>query len=248
MTILQSFTDYFPKSRLTLFSDFISSAKPFGIVKSNNATIGVPTDVYSNGNSNALGSVTCTLGSGTSGAVFANRIGIYQVADQAGSIITRAWDIRNGNYAVEARLSTSVHPSQANIMTCGFSLNHNEYLEVGAYFYHLNGQSTWKAAVSAGSVTTGAGSQNIIREFETGIPVSQYQILRVESSNAGRRFEFFANGREIWKWLGNDVADKAAGSAFAMPCIELRDRVAGGGGRPNSFIVDYMMTQEEMNR
>lgn len=245
MTLFHTFTDRIPKNRLTLFTDFISSAKPFGIVKSSNATIGVPTDVYSNENSDCLGTVTCTIGSGTSGSVYANRIGIYQSVDQAGTTINRLWDIRNGEYEIEARVKTSVHPSADCIMTCGFTLNHNTALESGAYFYHLNGQTTWRAAVSAGTAVPG---QNILAEFNTGVSVADWQTLRVESTKSATNFQFFVNGQRVWKWVGNDVADRASASSFAMPCVEIRDRVAGGGGRPNSFTADYMMTEERFVR
>jgi hypothetical protein len=187
MTLLHTFTDWIPKKNLTLFTDFISSAKPFGIVRSNNATIGIPTDVYSNENADCLGTVTCTLGIGTSGTVFANRIGIFQSVDTSAAI-SRAWDIRKGEYEIEARLKTSVSAAADCIMTCGYTLNHNQALESGAYFYHLNGQTTWRAAVSAGAAVPG---QNILAEFDTGVPVANWQVLRVESTKAATNFLFF---------------------------------------------------------
>jgi hypothetical protein len=224
MTLLHTFTDWIPKKNLTLFTDFISSAKPFGIVRSNNATIGIPTDVYSNENADCLGTVTCTLGIGTSGTVFANRIGIFQSVDTSAAI-SRAWDIRKGEYEIEARLKTSVSAAADCIMTCGYTLNHNQALESGAYFYHLN-----------------------LAEFDTGVPVANWQVLRVESTKAATNFLFFVNGQRVWKWVGNDVAERAATGSYAMPCIEIRDRVAGGGARANSFTVDYMKTEERIVR
>lgn len=239
MTLLHTFTDRIPKNQLTLFTDFVSSAKPFGIVKSSNA-IGTPTDVYSNDNLGVLGTVTCTLATGTSGALY-QRIGIYQTADQSGTIITRSWDLTRGDYAMEARLKTSVHPSAACLMTCGYTLNHNTVLQVGAYFYHANGQNTWRAAISSDNA--------IVSEIDTGVPVSQYQTLRVVSTNGARKFEFFANGRRVWKSVDQLVRNEIVGTAsFPMPCIEIRDRVAGGGGRANSFTADYMMTEERFVR
>jgi hypothetical protein len=245
MTMFHTFTDRIPKNKVTFFSDFIGSAKPFGIVKTNNATIGTPTDVYSNDNSDGLGNVTCALGSGTSGSVFANRIGIYQQADLLGANLTRLWDIRNGEYAIEARLKTSVSAAGEYIITCGYTLNHNQALESGAYFFHLNGQSTWRAAVSAGTDVPG---QNVLAQFDTGVSVSQYQVLRVVSTKAATNFEFFVNGNRVWKWVGGDVASRASAASFAMPCVEIRDRTAGGGGRANSFTVDYMLTEERLVR
>jgi hypothetical protein len=125
-------------------------------------------------------------------------------------------------------------------MTCGYILNHNVLLQVGAYFYHTNGQNTWRAAVSANNA--------VIREIDTGLPVSSYQTLRVLSTKAATQFEFFANGRRVWKWVGSDVASEAASSGYSMPHIEIRDRVAGGGGRDNSFTADYMYTAERFVR
>lgn len=239
MTLLQTFTDRIPKGNLTFFTDFITSAKPFGVVKSNNATIGVPTDVYSNTNDGALGTIACTLGTGTSAGAY-QRIGIYQSIDQAGAIISRLWNITNGDYSMEARLQTSVHPSAACIVTCGYTLNHNAQLQAGAYFYHTNGQNTWRAAVSANYV--------LIAEIDTGIPVSSYQTLRVVSTDRARKMEFFANGRRVWKWVGSEVYEESVGGSQSMPCIEIRDRVVGGGGRANSFTADYMMTEERFQR
>lgn len=245
MTMFHTFTDRIPKNRITLFTDFISSVRPFGIVRSGNATIGIPTDVYSNDNSDCLGTVTCTIGTGTSGVVIANRIGIFNTADLQASLINRAWNIRNGVYAMEARLKTSVHPSASNTMTCGFILNHNTAIESGAFFYHLNGQNTWRAAVAAGTAVPG---MNIIGEFDTGLPVSQYQVLRVESKNAARNFEFFANGRRVWKFVFEGFDAFVSSSSLPMPSIELRDRVEGGGGRGNSFTADYMLVDQEFVR
>jgi hypothetical protein len=238
MTLLQTFTDRIPKGNLTFFTDFVTNAKPFGIVRSNNA-IGTPTDAYSNENLDSLGTVLCTLATGTSAGLF-QRIGIYQTADQAGAIITRAWNINNGEYSMEARLKTSVHPSAACIMTCGYTLNHNTVLQVGAYFYHTNGQNTWRAAVSAGNA--------ILREIDTGLSVASYQTLRVVSTDRARKMEFFANGRRVWKWVGGEIYEEAVAAGYPMPCIEIRDRVSGGGGRNNSFTADYMMTEERFQR
>lgn len=239
MTLLHTFTDRIPKDKLTLFTDFIGSAKPFGIVKSSNA-IGTPTDVYSNGNSDFLGSVECMLATGTSAGLY-QRIGIYQTADQSGAIITRAWDLTRGEYAMEARLKTSVHPSQACLMTCGYTLNHNTVLQNGAYFYHTNAQSTWRAAVSAENA--------IVREFDTGLSVDRYRTLRVVSLDNASAFEFYIDGRRVWKSVDSNVRNEIiASAAFPMPCIEIRDRVAGGGGRNNSFTADYMMTEERFVR
>lgn len=239
MTLLHTFTDRIPKNQLTLFTDFVSSAKPFGIVRSSNA-IGTPTDVYSNGNSEDLGSVVCTLAAGTSAGLY-QRIGIYQTADQSGAIITRAWSLANGDYAMEARVKTSVHPSAACIVTCGFTLNHNTVLQNGAYFYHSNGQSTWRAAVSADNA--------IVREFDTRVAVDSYQTLRVVSLDRARAFEFYINGKRVWKSVDAAVRNEiVASSVYPMPCIEIRDRVSGGGGRQNSFTADYMMTEERFVR
>jgi hypothetical protein len=238
MTLLQSFTDKVNNSALSFFTDFIGDVKPFGISKTNNA-IGTPTDVYSNSNNDELGTVTCTLATGTSAGLF-QRIGIYQTADQAGGAITRAWDIRNGEYEIESRLKTSVHPSAACIVTCGYNLNQNTAVQIGAYFYHLNTQTTWRAAVSVGSA--------IIREIDTGLSVASYQTLRVLSTKAATQFEFFANGRRVLKWVGGDIALEAAAGTYSMPNIEIRDRVSGGGGRNNSFVADYMYTAERFVR
>ena len=238
MTLLQTFTDRIPKDRLTMFTDFIADAKPFGIVKSNNA-IGTPTDVYSNGNSDDLGSVTCTLATGTSGSLY-QRIGIYQNTDQT-TTLTRSWTLLNGEYAVESRLKTSVNATAACLMTFGYTLNHNTVLQNGAYFYHTNGQSTWRAAVSAENA--------IVREFDTGLSVDQYRTLRVVSLDNASAFEFYIDGRRVWKSVDQNVRNEIiAASAYPMPCIEIRDRVAGGGGRANSFTADYLMTEERFVR
>jgi len=125
-------------------------------------------------------------------------------------------------------------------VTCGYNLNQNTAVQVGAYFYHLNTQTTWRAAVSVGNA--------IIREIDTGLPVSSYQTLRVLSTKAATQFEFFANGRRVWKWVGGDIAAEAAAGTYSMPNIEIRDRVSGGGGRNNSFTADYMMTEERFQR
>ena len=238
MTLFHTFTDRIPKDRLTLFSDFISEARPFGIVRSNNG-IGVPTDSYSNGNSDVLGTVTCTLATGSAAGVF-QRIGIYQTADQEGFLV-KNWSLLNGEYAVEGRVKTSVHPSAACIVTCGYSVNFDTLVQTGAYFYHLNGQATWKAAVSAGSA--------VIREFETGVPVTEYSTLRVESLDGARVFQFYIDGRRVWKSVDARVRNDLI-SAFArpMPNIEIIDRVSGGGGRENAFLADYMMTEERFVR
>ena len=239
MTLLHTFTDRIPKDRLTLFSDFISSAKPFGIVRSNNG-IGVPTDVYSNGNSDDLGSVTCKLATGSSAGVY-QRIGIYQTADQTG-FLNKDWVLLDGEYSVECRVKTTVHPSAACIVTCGYAVNFDAAVMNGAYFYHTNGQTTWRAAVSAGSA--------IIRQIDTGVPVSSYQVLRVESLDGGRVFQFFANGRRVWKAVDPEVRAEIAvnPAAHPMPHVEIIDRVIGGGGRENEFVADYMMTEERFTR
>jgi hypothetical protein len=241
MTLLHTFTDRIPKDRLTLITDFIAGAKPFGIVKSSNA-IGTPTDVYSNDNSDVLGRVTCTLATGTgAGAGVFQRIGIYQTADQSASIISRAWSLLKGDYAMEARLKTTVHPSAGCIVTCGYTLNHNTLLQNGAYFYHTNGQSTWRAAVSAENA--------IVREMDTGVSVEQYRTLRVVSLDRARAFEFYIDGRRVWKSVDFNIRNEIeSAGAYPMPCIEIRDRVAGGGGRDNSFTADYMMTEERFVR
>lgn len=238
MTLLHTFTDRIPKDRLTLFSDFISEASPFGIVRSSNG-IGTPTDSYSNGNSDVLGTVTCTLSTGSAAGVY-QRIGIYQTADQTGFLV-KNWSLMNGEYAVEGRLKTSVHQSAACIVTCGYSVNFDTSVQNGAYFYHMNGQSTWKAAVSAGG--------SVIREFETGVPVTEYSTLRVESLDGARVFQFYIDGRRVWKSVDAGVRDEMiALFARPMPNIEIVDRVSGGGGRANSVFADYMMTEERFVR
>lgn len=239
MTLLQTFTDSFPKNSMVFFSDFIGEPRPFGVVKTNNATIGIPTDVYTNGNSDGLGEVTCTLGTGTSGSAY-QRIGLWQSVEVLNGLINRQWSLLNGEYEFECRIKTSVHPSSACIVTCGYILNHNTNLQNGAYFYHMNGQSTWRAAVSA--------EFNIIAEFDTGIPVSSYSILGVTSVKSATEFKFLVNGKIVWKWTGSKVASEITTGAYPMPHMEMRDRVPGGGQRGNSFTADYMMTEERIVR
>lgn len=240
MTMLQTFTDSFEKDTLCFFSDFITDTRPFGIVKSNNATIGVPTVVHSNQNSDGLGEVTCTLGSGTFGAVYANRVGIFQAADTLGTILSRDWKISTGDHEFECRMKTDIHPSAACMATCGYILNHNSDLQSGAYFYHMNGQSTWKAAIT--------GNYVLLAEIDTKIPVSSYSVLGVTSSKNATEFQFFANGSRVLKWVGTAIADDNAAGAYPMAHMEMRDRVAGGGGRPNSFTADYMFVRDRIIR
>lgn len=242
MTMIHTFTDSIPKGRLTLFSDFIGEMRPFGYAI-NPLTGNPPTISFSNDNSDGLGRIDCEL-SGVQVASGYQRVAVYQMTDTSG-LINRLWNIRNPSgisYAFECRVKTSVHSSAACLMTCGYTLTHNTALQVGAYFYHLNGESTWKAAISAGSAVPG---QNVIAEVDTKLPVSSYQVLRVESYKQATEFLFYANGTRVLKWIGTAVNNDLG---LPMPCIEIRDRVSGGGGRNNSFSADYMMTEERFER
>lgn len=243
MTLIQTFTNSFAKDNLVFFSDFIGDAKPLGIVRTANA-IGTPTVVFSNDNSDgSLGTLTATTPTGTPGGAIYARVGVYQSLELNGGTISRAWDITKGEYEMEARLKSNMDRG-TYLLTCGYSLNHNTtntaVAEVGAFFYHYGNQTTWRAAVMANYV--------MLKEIDTGVSCKSFAILRVESLLNGTKFNFYADNMLVMKWVGADVAAAPALGSRSMPCIELRDRTAGGSGFAQSFTADYMMTKERMER
>lgn len=243
MTLIQTFTDSFAKDNLVFFSDFIGDAKPFGIVRTSNA-IGTPTIAFANDNSDgSLGTLTATTPTGTPGGAIYARAGVYQSVDLTGSLISRSWDIGKGEYEMEARLKSSMDRG-TYLLTCGYSLNHNTtntaVAEAGAFFYHYGNQTTWRAAVMANYVT--------LKEIDTGVSCKSFAVLRVQSLLNGTKFNFYVNDMLVMKWIGADVAAAATASSRSMPCIELRDRTAGGSGFSQSFIADYMLTKERLER
>lgn len=243
MTALDVYTDWFPKSRMEFFTDFASSSAPFGNVISQVSGVS-PSVSYSNKNADEFGSVTFTLPA-TQASGYA-RAAVYLNVPVTGGIVDRVWRVIAHDCMFESRAKATLS-ANTYIITSGFALNHNNANIAIAQdlvgFYARGGSgATWKAAVVVNYV--------LLKEIDTGIPISSYCTLRTEVSDGGKKASMIANGRTVMKYAGTEIYSAVVdGARLPMPSIELRDRTpAGSNGTDRSFECDYLYYTENVRR
>jgi hypothetical protein len=239
MSSLQSFVSQHPVNKLTFFSDFIGDSKPWGYTNVSNA-LGSILPVFSNTNADGcLGTVTGTHSAATAASGF-QRLGIYLNKDTTG-IMERLWSIAKGTHSFESRIKSTVAAADPAVMSCnlvvGFHIYHaNNTFQNGACFFHTNQHTTWQIAIWVNYV-------NMV-SIDTGYSVSQFRVLRVESQLEATRFNFYVDGKFVYKWVGNGIKDDIATSfGHPMPGIEFKDLTVGGSGVANSFCSDYVFLE-----
>lgn len=244
MTMFTTFTEQFRKQDITLFSDFIGDAAPFGITSTGTTALSgaafSSTNISSVSADQPLGTVALTLTSTTNAvAGIYPAIGIYpSAAIAAGGNVNRDFRVGRGEIDLEVRLFAA-GASAAAITTVGIGepIDAASGKPVGTEFvgfYAYGDETYWTACIVTGST--------IRRSVVTTVLRTSWNVLRVVLDEQGDRAKCYANGRLVATFDGQ--LSKTAG---ILPHAEIRNR----GQTPaagETFTADYMMLRLKANR